>query len=386
MKAGAGLLLCLLLGCAAAQPPRAAPPRPAPSWSMEGGGPGRASFTTVSPPTRWEPERITRLVEREGYEPEAYGTPVVVGRLAFVGTAAREVLAVDWRSGAVVWRFPMRGRVFGSLALDGGLLFAADDQGDLVALSLEGVEAWRFHVSYPVVTSPVAAAGRVYVGVTDQNVFCLEAATGRPLWQYGRKFPRRTSLWRTPGLAAGDGRVYAGFADGSVVALDAEVGRVVWRAEIARDALFGDVCAGPTYRDGRVYAGALKGPVVCLEAATGKELWRQTVEAASGFAVGDDLLVLGEASGEVTALRRGDGTRVWRTPLDGGVPSAPLLAGDRVVAGASRGSLYSLDAASGAERGRYAPGSGVGAQPAVFDGGLLFLSNGGALFWMAGAH
>lgn len=379
------LALGAALGCAAAPSSRQGPP-PTPSWTLEGADAGRSSRVVSSPPSRWEPERIVRLVEQAPYEPEAYGTPVVAGDLAYAGTAGREVVAVAWREGSVVWRFPMAGRVFGSLALADGLLFAADDQGNLVALTLDGREVWRFRATYPVVTSPLVAAGRVYLAVTDQNVFCLEAATGRPLWQYGRKFPRRTSLWRGPGMAWGDGRLYAGFSDGSLVALEAESGRVAWRAEVAGDTLFGDVCAGPSFRDGLVYAGALKGPVVCLDAASGKEVWRQPVEASSGFAVGDELLYLGGAAGEVVALRRRDGARVWQAALDGGVPATPLLAGDRLVAGASRGSLFCLDALTGAEKGRYAPGSGVGAQPAVFAGNLLFLSNGGALYWLAGAH
>jgi outer membrane protein assembly factor BamB len=351
---------------------------------MEGGEPGRSSSVPWSVPSPWDARRILPLIEQAGYGPEEHAAPLVVGPLAYVGHAGRELVAVNWHDGAVAWRFGMRGRVFGSPAFGENLLFAADDQGNLVAVSLEGKEVWRFHVSYPIVTGLLVAKGRVYLGVSDQNVFCLEAATGRPLWQYGRKFPRRTALWRTPGIAWGDGRLYAGFADGTVAALDADMGKVLWKVEVAKEGLFGDVCAGPTFRDGKVYAGALKGPVVCLDASTGKEVWHQAVEAVSGFAVGDGLLYLGASSGEVVALQKGDGSKAWHTALDGGVPTAPVVAGGEVLAGASQGSLFALDANTGAERRRYAPGSGVGAQPAIFEEGVLFLSNAGSLIWLGG--
>lgn len=386
MKAVGALALGLVLaaGCAALPPDKGLTPPPRPSvsdWPMEGRDPGRSSSTSLAAPSPWD-ARITPLVDPPGYAPEEYATPIALGALAYVGHGGRELVAVNWRDGKVAWRLRMRGRIFGSPAFGQNLLFAADDQGNLVAVSLEGKEVWRFHVSYPIVTGLLVVNGRVYVGVSDQNVFCLEAATGRPLWQYGRKFPRRTSLWRTPGLAWGDGRIYAGFADGTVTALDAEIGKVVWKTELAKDGLFADVCAGPSFRGGRVYAGTLKGPVVCLDAATGAQVWQHAEEAAAGFAVGDEFVYLATSSGDVVALRGTDGTKVWQVALDGGIPGIPVVAGDEVLAGASQGSLFALDARTGAQRRRYAPGSGVSAQPAVFEGGVLFLSNAGSLFWL----
>lgn len=381
-----GLALALA-GCAAVPPAKAPAPQPLTSaWPMEGRDPGRSSSTPQAVPNPWRDRLLAPVAGDTGYAPEEYATPLPQGPLAYVGHAGRELVAVEWRSGRVAWRLRMKGRIFGSPALGENLLFAADDQGNLVAVTLEGKEAWRFHVSYPIVTAPLVAKGRVYVGVSDQNVFCLEATTGRPLWQYGRKFPRRTALWRTPGLAWGDGRLYAGFSDGTVTALDAEMGKVLWKTEVSADGLFADVCAGPSFRDGKVYAGTLKGPVVCLDAATGAQVWRQAFEAASGFAVGDELLYLGTPAGEVMALRKADGVKAWHTALDGGIPTPPVLAGDEVLAGASQGSLFALDARTGAERRRYAPGSGVSAQPAVFEEGVLLLSNGGTLFWFGGMH
>lgn len=354
---------------------------------MGGGDPGRTSRVERWAPARWDrAARMSRLLEKADYGPEEHTTPLVRGPLAYLGHSGKAFSAVRWKDGAVAWTFPMRGRVLGTAAAGEGLFAVADDQGDLVAVSLEGREIWRFHVPYPILEGPLIAGGKVYVGVADQNVFCLEAANGRPLWQYGRKFPRRNALWRTPGLAFGEGRLYAGFADGSVVALDAELGKVLWRAEVAKEGLFADVCAGPSYRDGRVYAGALKGPTVCLDAATGKEVWRVIQEAGAGFAVGDDLLYLGNGAGGAVALRRADGTGVWERPLDGGSASAPVLAGDLVLVGASEGGLFAFDARTGAEVARYSPGSGVGGQPLPFEEGLLLFTNVGVLHWLEREH
>ncbi|MEW6486535.1 MAG: PQQ-binding-like beta-propeller repeat protein [Thermodesulfobacteriota bacterium] len=386
IRAGGAALGALLLalgapGCASLSGEREAaeaPRPPAPAWAMEGGDPGRASRAPALVRPEWRPHALIPLRERMGYHPEEYATPLLIGNVAYVGHSGRafEALRLD---GTRVWSFPTGGRVYGTAAYAGGLLVFGDDQGTVRALDLAGREVWTFAAGYPVVSSPLAAGDRVYVPVADQNVFCLEAATGRPLWQYGRRFPRRDSLWRSLGLAFGDGRVYAGFADGSVVALEADLGRVVWRAEVGVPALFGDVAAGPSFRDGRVYAGVFRGPVVCLDAGTGAEVWRQPVEAAAGFALGDERLYVGTAGGGLAALALADGAVLWEAPLDGGAPTAPVLAGETIVVGASEGSLLGIDAASGAVRARFAPGTGLHGQPLVFEHGVVFLSDGGAL-------
>lgn len=385
-RAGAGVLWVLLLvfgtlGCASLPGERAAgeaPRPPAPAWAMEGGDPGRASRAPGLLRPEWSPREMIRLRERMGYHPEEHASPLLVGGVAYVGHSGRafEAYRLD---GTRVWSFPTGGRVYGTAAYVDGLLVFGDDQGVVRALDLMGREVWTFAAGYPVVSSPLAAGTRVYVAVSDQNVFCLEAATGRPVWQYGRRFPRRDSLWRSLGLSFGDGRVYAGFADGSVVALEADLGRVAWRTEVGAPALFGDIAAGPVFRAGRVYAGAFRGPVVALDARTGEEVWRQPVETAGGFAVGDERLYVGTAGGALTALSLPDGEVLWEVVLDGGAPTPPVLAGETVVVGASEGSLFGIDARTGEIKTRFAPGTGLHGQPLVFEHGVLFLSDGGAL-------
>ncbi len=353
-----------------------------PSWSMEGGGPGRASTVDRPVPGAWQLRTLTPLVQREVGGGEEYATPVVVGDLAFVGHSGRSFDAVWFRRAEIAWRVPVKGRVAGTAAWSDGILVFGDDEGLVRAVDTAGSERWTFKVDYPVVSSPVAASGRVFVPVSDQNVFALEAATGRPLWQYGRRFPRSGALWRALGLSSGQGRVYAGFSDGMVVALDAEVGSVVWQAEVGRNRVFGDISVGPVYRDGRVFVGAAAGPLARLDANTGEIQWKIDLEAVSGPAVGERFLVVGLASGEVVAVSVANGGELWRRKLDGGIPTRPVLADGAVVVGASDGSVYALDPVTGRVLHRYLPGPGLHGQPVVLDDGILLLSDGGSLHWI----
>ncbi len=380
-------LLLVVAGCAATSPEEGGLAKrtasfQVPSWAMEGGDPARSSRSASKAPVRWELRGLIALSEGTRFHPEEYATPLVIEGVVYVGHSGRAFEAVRLSDGKVLWKVSTRGRVYTTAAFAEGLLIFGDDEGLVYALKLDGSEAWRFPVRYPVVSSPIAAQGKVYVAVADQNVFCLETATGRPIWQYGRPFPRKNALWRSLGIAFGQGRVYAGFSDGTVAALNAEIGQVVWKVELGAQTMFGDVTAGPSFGDGSVYVGVFRGPTVCLDAATGKETWRQKAETVTGFALGEDLIYAGTPSGTLLALSRADGERVWEASLDGGVPTLPVLTADAVLVGASEGSLHGFDRRSGAALGQYFPGSGLRSQPLPMDKGVLFLSNGGSLSWV----
>ncbi|HCC99460.1 MAG TPA: pyrrolo-quinoline quinone, partial [Planctomycetaceae bacterium] len=47
-----------------------------------------------------------------------------------------------------------------------------------------GAVRWNFPANAPIRMPPTIAGGRLYAGAGDGFVYCLEAATGRPLWRF----------------------------------------------------------------------------------------------------------------------------------------------------------------------------------------------------------
>src|SRR3954451_13047137 len=73
-------------------------------------------------------------------------------------------------------------------------------------------------------TAPPELAQRtLYVGVQDNNLYALNAATGETRWHYETGGVVDSS----PALA--DGVVYVGSADHNVYALDAATGKLLWK-------------------------------------------------------------------------------------------------------------------------------------------------------------
>jgi hypothetical protein len=112
-------------------------------------------------------------------------------------------------------------------------------------------------------TNPAAADGRLYFGTSNDIDYCVEAATGKTVWQ--RK------------LSMTSGRIVIGGvllrAGSDLVGIDADTGQTRWRLEDA-----GSLDALPLRWevDGAEYilSGNASGQIVCVRPADGKVMWR----------------------------------------------------------------------------------------------------------------
>ena len=112
---------------------------------------------------------------------------------------------------------------------------------------------------------PLAIGGRLFVTTNDANVFALDGATGRVLWQYK---PRNSALFKNFGIVANRGLAYCGGKlfimqlDMKIVALRPSDGEVVGTVSISQDvpnasANYGySETSAPVCANGRLVLGA----------------------------------------------------------------------------------------------------------------------------------
>src|SRR5437879_5735798 len=108
--------------------------------------------------------------------------------------------------------------------------------------------AWVFHTGVldPLANlevTPIVVDGRMYVTDGHDDVFALNAATGKQIWAYKPlsipgEMPPLAQVTiccgrNNFGVAFGDGKVFYGRLDDVVVALDAETGEVEWKTRVA---------------------------------------------------------------------------------------------------------------------------------------------------------
>ncbi len=166
--------------------------------------------------------------------------------------------------------------------------------------------AWVFHTGVldplsELEASPIEVDGRLFITDGHDDVFALNAATGKQLWKFDG-FNDEAQLAKfflccgrnNHGVAFGDGKVFVGRFDDSVVALNAATGTVAWKSTVANYLDRVAINSAPQF----VAAGGrelvvislsggefeIRGQVFALDAKTGKTVWRFSTTQPTSFA------------------------------------------------------------------------------------------------------
>ncbi|MEN6575236.1 MAG: PQQ-binding-like beta-propeller repeat protein [Phycisphaerales bacterium] len=202
---------------------------------------------------------------------------------AWVLVVAASSLAADWPQ----WRGPF--------------FNGATDEQDVPASwsQTEGI-AWVCPLPGPSGATPVISKGRVFVtstvkGTGDFVAICLDAKTGKPLWQKtvgsdSRRYPRNSLA--SPSPVADGNSVFFLYGEGTLVGFDYE-GNQLWSRGIEKE--FGNLAlqfgysSSPLLYDGKLFitvirrdtpyrdppaSAPLDSFLLALDPATGRDLWR----------------------------------------------------------------------------------------------------------------
>lgn len=149
----------------------------------------------------------------------------------------------------VLWRQPIGGG-YGGIAIAGGRVYVMDRQTKpqeverVLCLDFDtGKTNWvhEYPVNYSGIdygngprATPTVHDGRVYTFGAKANLFCLDAATGKVIWQHDgmKEFRARVPMWGHACSPLIDGErliVQMGADDGCLMALDRKSGKLLWR-------------------------------------------------------------------------------------------------------------------------------------------------------------
>jgi outer membrane protein assembly factor BamB/HEAT repeat protein len=279
----------------------------------------------------WELDMCGRL----GVFPhEATNSDVVpVGDLLMVSTSngqneghtrvpsprAPSLIAVDKRSGDVVWRAVgpgervLHGQWSSPVAADVNgrmqVLFGGGDGWLRSYDAASGHEVWRFD------GNPKDARWLPRPGVLSRG-----SIVASPVFADGRVF---VAMGQSPGHGNGPSLIHAVNPNGRG---DVTVSRLLWTSRAV-----GRVVGTPVAKDGLLYVGDLGGTIHCLDAATGAHVWKhETNEAIWGsLLLAADRLYVGNVDGRVTVLRAGRQKQLLgQIEMDAPLYSPPAVAGD----------------------------------------------------------
>lgn len=277
-------------------------------------------------------------------------TPAVEGSDVFALGPHGHVIAVDARTGKERWRHDLV-NAFGATAPTWGFAASPLIEGRLVIVPTGGATSkgllafdrasgrliWNAAVArataYASAVSATIGGVRQVVAVASDRIFGVHPSDGRLLWSApgpGGNIEVSNSALVLPGdrllLSNWEQSVMLGIAYRHGVFSTREI----WRSPRLRGS------NGPTiYRNGFLYgfAGSM---LICMNADTQEVRWRERTGAGTLIGVGDDLVILGQDTGDLQIARVSPEAfaRRHRVPL--------LEAGTRAVTGPSfaNGHLY----------------------------------------------
>ena len=430
--AGAILLTCLAGGAGAAE------------WPQFRGGTALGHAGAARLPTRWS--NTENLAWRTPLPGAGWSQPIVAGGRIFVTTAVtggndrpKDMSAGAWDMSTMGWASPpaaaVQWRVLALDPADGRILWsrtvvaakAAHGKhasntyatetpcgsasavhaffgatGTLVSLDHDGNERWRrefgpqkIQNSFGTGSSPVLEDGRILLQLYNEDearLVCLDAATGRDLWQAVRD---KGTAWSTPVVWDNRGTLEVVAAgNGSVIAYTLADGGERWRLGGFDTSFACSVVAD----DEGVYMGTSspgsKAPAAAVvpgsqgdltlpkgKTSTSAVSWWRTKSGASmpsPVVVDDRLYFFGNTA---VCLDKRTGQEIYRKRLPGGTLTvgSPLVAGGRIYLVNERGHATVLEAGRDyavlAESDIGQPGEVFWASPAVAGDGLLIRSS-----------
>ena len=131
--------------------------------------------------------------------------------------------------------------------------------------------------------TPLVVDGVMYTVQGINDVFALDAVTGKKIWSYLYKpdpLARNCCGQETRGLAILGDEIFMAALDTTVIALDAKSGKELWKTQAADPKLHYSMTHAPIVIKDKVIAGVaggefgIRGFIAAFDANTGKEVWR----------------------------------------------------------------------------------------------------------------
>jgi outer membrane protein assembly factor BamB len=367
--------------------PTKAPPKPKKrdtgyDWPLYGYDLGRTRYL---PDVKLRPP-FTRVWTRPGSHLIEFQPVLASGRLYYQKNNG-ELYSVSAESGRVRWRRHLGGLSASTPAVAGGKVYAVVNKGGeggiegsgparVVALDARtGRIRWAKRLASASESSPLATAGRIYVGSQDGTVYSLLAKSGRIVWRHRA----RGAVKAAPAFS--QDRIFIAAYGGSVTALRARSGRVVWRSGTSGRSFgrAGNFYGTPAVKFGRVYAGNTDGHVYSFAASSGKLAWSRSTGAFvyAAPAVADvpgmkPAVFIGSYSGRFMALDARSGAPIWTRGGYGKISGAASVIGDVVYfSSLSKRRTWALAAKTG--RSLWSLGRGA-FNPAISDGRRIYIT------------
>ncbi|HEV8487614.1 MAG TPA: PQQ-binding-like beta-propeller repeat protein [Blastocatellia bacterium] len=225
---------------------------------------------------------------------EVKSSPVLIDDRVLIGSYDGHLYCLSARNGSLLWKVRTDGPVHCTAGVNNGVAYIAgcDEMFRAIRVS-DGHEVFKVASGAYTGASPALAGQFAYYGTFDNEVLGVNLATKRVAWHYQhpqRQFP----FYSSAGVV--EGKVVLGGRDKLVHCLNAATGRRIWNfATKAR------VESSPALASNRVFVGSNDGRFYVLDFVTGAKLWEFNAGAplSASPAIASGRVVIGSQDGRL---------------------------------------------------------------------------------------
>ncbi len=331
---------------------------------------------TMPDPGLWDLSRFER------------GQPAVHADRVFVGNSRQAGLTVlDRDSGAPLFVVETMNPVQSAAQFIGDRVLVADTGGYVYLLDWDGHILWRYHAGGPIYTSPLILGEQVLVGTSTDLLISLSVETGQWRWSFRPEevmVRSELSVLGSSRPTVHAGKLYMGLSDGRIVCLDAHNGLLQWEMQIG-EGRFLDVDS-PTVvtEDGLLIVGSYSGPIVALDLETRARAWQLEHGVVGNLLYQYDRLYFADTEGALHCVVATDGTEEWsfKPKATKELMNSPVGSGRTLMVTLNNGQMFAVDGFSGEVLWRNEPRKsllGAGMSPTIDGRQVLLVTGDGVL-------
>lgn len=318
-------------------------------------------------------------------------SPVYENGAIYVADAKGMLARLNPDTGKEIWQIKTRHRFAGGVGAGQGMLLVGTFKGEVLAFDDRGDELWKVRVTSEVLSPPQADNDVVVVRSGDGRIFGLDAADGTRKWIYQGPTPALT-IRNYASVLITRGAVFAGLAGGKLVAMNLFNGNIGWESTVAQPRgvteleRMTDIVGLPVIDDQQVCAVAYNGRIGCFDMMDGSQIWARDASSNAGLTMDGNNVYVSEDRGAVVAYDKRSGAMMWKqAKLGSRKLSAPLLVrGGLLAVGDADGNVTLLRRHDGSVIARAATdGSAILSSPGYLPDGFVVQTSKGGVYAFA---
>ncbi len=315
-------------------------------------------------------------------------TPVLDGGFVFAASDDGEILAVNSTNGDLMWQTEVEATITGGVGAGDGIVMIGTEEAELVVFNQsDGEEVWRSRVSSEILSQPKTNGDIVVAQTVDGKLVALDREDGLQRWTYETTLPALTLRGTSSPVLTSEGTVIAGFSNGILVSVAAEDGVWNWEERVAVPDGQYDIervidVDGDLLVDGsRILASSYQGNLMAFDTSSGQIVWGMEASSYHGMDQGFGNIYYNDDRSHLFALRNNSSDVVWQNEeLQYRELTAPKTISNYVAVADYEGYLHLVSQIDGRIIGRVRiDNEGVRSNLLSDNGKLIVYGNSGSL-------